>query len=96
MTPKARTALEASIKKWEKVVLGKKDERGTDDCALCKISYDADCKGCPVAKRALTSKCRGTPYGSWRGLFTTEDRYATTAEHRLAAFKMLDFLESLR
>jgi len=58
-------ALEKSIEKWEKIVAGKGEDRGRDDCALCKLFRKESCVGCPVYAKTGHLGCRGTPYVRW-------------------------------
>lgn len=70
MTRKARDALKASIKHWERML---KDPLGgerpySEFCPLChqfqgeKISSELDCKGCPVLSKTGHSYCFRTPW----------------------------------
>lgn len=99
MTPATRKALEGSIRKWERIVIGTGKDLGHRNCALCKMFFDADddetsCKGCPVMTKTGHSHCNGTAYRTY-----TAERSAhgeDSIEARKQAFKELRFLESLR
>lgn len=54
-----------SFKKWDDIV-----ERGgidgkSDDCKLCELYSDHDCKKCPIAIHAELSGCYNTPWRTW-------------------------------
>lgn len=68
MNKEAATALEASIKHWERNVQAETPEDAStaaQDCALCQV-YDpmlgANCIGCPVMRHTGLARCGGTPY----------------------------------
>ena len=95
MTPIALKALKGSIRKWQRIVAGDGHDEGNDNCPLCKVYFDRNCKGCPVAKATGEIQCGGTPYDDdWDGgaIFTG---VADTDERILAAAKELRFLKSL-
>ena len=99
MEPKILTALKGSIDKWQKIIDGKGEDRGGDDCSLCRDIEDS-CDGCPVKKKTGYSQCHGSPYWDWfnhhltrhEGYFQRSNRCSICK--RLAQ-KELDFLKSL-
>jgi hypothetical protein len=64
-------ALKGSIKKWESIIRGKEIDKGTDNCALCKLfcSDDEMCTNngthCPIYDRTTYTGCEGSPYDEW-------------------------------
>lgn len=58
-------ALEGSIEKWYKIWQGEGEDRGTDNCPLCKEFIEAFCKRCPVKKKTGRLYCHSTPYKEW-------------------------------
>jgi len=61
-------ALKDSIKKWEKIVAGEGEDKGTINCPLCWLYYGSDsgtCVGCPVMRKTGLADCKGTPYTNW-------------------------------
>ena len=107
MTPKAKKALEGSIRKWEGIIIGDRGDLGHENCALCKEFHSfADdgeasvCDGCPVMEVTGKVGCGGTPYWRYRkaleARFESAEAYTPNKAERRAAFAMLRFLESLR
>ncbi len=80
--------LRGSVRKWKNIV----DETGTDEgvenCPLCKLYYDKNCKGCPVSIATGKINCDGSPY--W--LFDTDGELY---EHPDLAKAELMFLKAL-
>jgi hypothetical protein len=74
-------ALEGSIKKWESIVAGTGEDKGTDNCPLCIKFYDLEepetednlgdpfrqqiCYGCPISIASGEIGCGNTPYAGW-------------------------------
>ena len=52
MDTKTLTALKGSIAKWEAIVAGTGEDRGTENCPLCAAFYHhpKHCEGCPVER----------------------------------------------
>jgi hypothetical protein len=106
MDRKTLTALLGSIKKWEDIIAGLRIDQGGSNCALCAAFPDAECRGCPVAKKTGQDQCNGTPYDEWR-LALGQGRdlkgtdlyngvgYNLTPEMKKAAEAERDFLISL-
>lgn len=102
MKPQTKEALEGSIRKWERILVGESEDHGPLNCPLCRLfnnnrTPDAKrCVGCPVA--AKTGKeCRGTPYDQWLKVTKNEPHgWAYSNAARRAALSMLRFLEALR
>ena len=57
--------MEASIKKWDRIIAGKRSDSGVVDCPPCRIYYMMACIGCPIARYTGKKFCRGTPYVPW-------------------------------
>lgn len=103
MDKRTAEALEASIKHWQENVVAETPGNAsidTDDCALCKVFFEGDCRGCPIQAATGDEYCWGTPYEEARELFNEwEGRphgVRTRGLWRVAAQKELDFLISLR
>lgn len=65
MRPEVRHALVRSIKHWaknEQVLQSWEPDIGPDDCALCDLFYDWDCRGCPIRIATGLEYCEGSPY----------------------------------
>lgn len=92
-------ALRGSIRKWEAIVAGTREDHGWADCPLCALfhphfneanSYRGNtCAGCPVMARTGLRYCMDTPY--WHYVDATDDEEAMAE----AAKAELDFLKSL-
>ncbi len=78
-------ALRGSITKWERIVVGKEVDRGTDNCPLCRKFFNPDwwkgrnyfCDGCPVRQASGRPNCLGTPYTKWSKAIQSESRKLT-------------------
>ena len=57
--------MEASVRKWNRIIAGKGTDGGILDCPPCRIFYMAVCFGCPIAQYTGKKFCRGAPYGRW-------------------------------
>lgn len=57
--------MEASVRKWERIIAGKSSDGGVIDCPPCRIYYMMFCIGCPIADYTGKKFCRGSPYGRW-------------------------------
>lgn len=82
ITQQAKTALQGSIAKWQKIVLAFElsdqtgeppvyMERGPSDCPLC-IAFrnpcsNHECDGCPIAEDTGVPYCADSPYAEWSG-----------------------------
>ena len=86
MDKRTLTVLKGSIKKWEGIVAGTIEDKGIENCPLCKEFYDDDCEGCPVADRTGQIHCLGSPYEEYC-LGSNSKQQSAQAE--------LDFLRSL-
>ena len=73
LSNRARTALERSIKHWERLLACEtryqfeKEGYGGADCPLCRLynhgdSFYVTCGKCPVRERTGQHACAGTPY----------------------------------
>ena len=98
MDEKTLTALQGSIKKWEKIVSGKGVDRGTENCPLCAV-FLPRCDGCPVKERTGRGFCYGSPYDDFSNTFSDtwgeSIHKADTPKRKRAALKELKFLKSL-
>lgn len=65
MDAKTKRALIGSLKKWEEIIEGKRNDNGWRDCPLCGLFFDDGCSGCPVSEKAGRRQCLGTPYTDW-------------------------------
>jgi hypothetical protein len=59
------TIMEASVRKWEKIIDGKRTDGGVVDCPPCRIFYMLACTGCPIAEHTGKRFCKATPYPAW-------------------------------
>jgi hypothetical protein len=57
--------MEASVRKWERIIDGKGSDGGVLDCPPCRIFYPLVCFGCPIAQYVGKKFCQKTPYGPW-------------------------------
>ena len=96
-------ALEKSIEKWEKIIAGKGEDRGRDDCALCGLfaTEGKRCVGCPVYMKTGERLCKKTPYVEWLKHHVNEHKEFSEAYMvecptcKELAQKELEFLKSL-
>lgn len=91
-------ALLGSIRKWEKIVSGKGEDKEDENCPLCIMFLDDECTGCPV-KLATASGCKDSPYKEWSFHFHIDHRgdskKVICPECKILAIKELKFLISL-
>lgn len=69
MDKRALDALRGSIKKWELIVKGEIEDKGTENCPLCVMfcsEPNFNCAGCPVAEKTGKPGCQMTPYMGFR------------------------------
>ena len=65
MLEATRTALEGSIRKWEKIVAGTGVDMADENCPLCQLFENCqDGEGCPVDNETGDG-CAGSPYDDW-------------------------------
>lgn len=57
--------MEASVRKWERIIAGKRSDGGVLDCPPCRIYYMLVCFGCPIAQHTGRKFCKGSPYIPW-------------------------------
>ena len=57
--------MEASVRKWERIIAGKSSDGGVLDCPPCRIFYLLFCIGCPIAEYTGKKFCKGSPYPDW-------------------------------
>lgn len=58
-------ALGFAMEKWDNIRCGLGVDKGSDNCALCKVFQASGCIGCPVFKDTGKIACTGTPYVDW-------------------------------
>lgn len=59
------TIMEASVRKWNRIIAGKGSDGGVLDCPPCRIFYVLVCIGCPIAAYTGKKFCKGSPYPAW-------------------------------
>lgn len=57
--------MEASVRKWQAIIEGKRADGGVWDCPPCRLFYLLVCIGCPIAKHTGQKFCKGSPYPRW-------------------------------
>jgi hypothetical protein len=57
--------MEASVRKWQRIIDGKGSDSGVLDCPPCRIFYMLVCVGCPIAGYSGKKFCQQTPYIAW-------------------------------
>jgi hypothetical protein len=57
--------MEASVKKWQRIIDGRGSDGGVLDCPPCRIYYMLVCCGCPIAGYTGKKFCKGSPYIPW-------------------------------
>jgi len=80
--------LRGSKRKWERIVAGTGIDLGAENCPLCKLYIEKNCKGCPVSIATNRMNCDGSPYR----LFDTDGEMY---EHPVLAKAELMFLKAL-
>jgi len=88
-------ALNDSIAHWERMANGTYSPDESiygKDCALCSLFLKNNCDGCPVKERTGHISCIGSPWKEAAMNYDGND----TPEFKVAATKMLNFLESLK
>ena len=91
------TALRGSIKKWKDIADGVGEDKGPDNCPLCKkFRLYTWCSACPVFAESGIGGCQGTPYIEWNKIVRyAAPRKATTPEATDAAINEYVYLLSL-
>ena len=96
MDKKAVKALQGSIKKWERIILGTGEDLGRDNCPLCWEYHNQNsCDECPVRQDTGAPLCEGNPYEEWimslrkdflelTGYDWTGEKYVPIGPHSLA------------
>lgn len=109
MDAKTLEALKGSIAKWQAIVDGTGEDRGFNNCPLCRLfgvshyAEEINCRGCPVFEKTGKHVCKGTPYYKWINIFDEIDwqyRYREklivfNTDLLYAALAELEFLKSL-
>lgn len=57
--------MEASVRKWDRIIAGESSDGGVLDCPPCRIFYVLICFGCPIAEYTGYKFCKGSPYPRW-------------------------------
>ena len=57
--------MQASVKKWDRIIAGKGSDGGVLDCPPCRIFYVLICTGCPIAEYTGKKFCQESPYIPW-------------------------------
>lgn len=57
--------MEASVRKWERIIAGRSTDGGVLDCPPCRIFYLLACSGCPIAGYTGKRFCQESPYIAW-------------------------------
>ena len=57
--------MEASVRKWDRIIAGRGSDGGVLDCPPCRIFYVLVCYGCPIAEYTGKKFCKGSPYPAW-------------------------------
>lgn len=91
--------MEASVRKWNRIIAGKGSDGGVIDCPPCKIFYLLVCFGCPIAAYTGKKFCKGTPYGPWYHHQTNEHGYIRRKvycpECKQLATAMRDYMQEI-
>lgn len=100
MNSRTLKALNASIAHWQDNASA--DSPGaakvsSEDCALCSLFFNRDCKGCPVSNFTGATACDGTPYYGAYSLWRQWENRGVNSEDRFrsAAVDMVIFLKAL-
>lgn len=80
MDAKTERALRASVRKWKKIAAGDMGSDGAENCPLCKLFLDNDCRGCPVFQLTRKQWCESTPYDVWQVLPASDTTTADDGE----------------
>lgn len=74
-----RTALIASISRWEKKAQGLEiHETGMQTCPLCGLFIKNECMGCPIYEDTKVPYCVYTPYEDYHRHVWTSDATSDT------------------
>ncbi len=57
--------MQASARKWQRIIEGRRSDGGVVDCPPCRIFYLLACTGCPIAEHVGRRFCKRTPYPDW-------------------------------
>ena len=57
--------MQASVRKWNRIIAGEGSDGGILDCPPCRIYYMLVCTGCPISQYTGKKFCKGSPYGRW-------------------------------
>ena len=99
------TALQISIKKWERNATTEDVEDvtiGPSSCPLCSLFLDLYCRGCPVMKATGLAGCENSPYEGaehayfrWKGAAAKSAADQSKEVFQACARDEGDFLKSL-
>lgn len=93
MSKRGALALGQSIIKWVKIVDGKDQAQGYDNCPLCQLYHvvGASCSPkCPVVIHTGMDNCEATPYAKF--IEVSGDGTVTDRKSKKAAKAVLDHL----
>ena len=93
------TIMEASVRKWNRIIDGKGSDGGVLDCPPCRIFYMLVCTGCPIASYTGKKFCKETPYVAWYRHQNEAHGYmfrkVYCEECRKLAIEMRDFMQTI-
>lgn len=96
LSDEAEKGLLDSIKRWKRLAIGKRLEGesvGPEQCPLCCLYLEEECKGCPIARHMQRQFCAKTPCEKADAMY---DEYGLDSmEFRAAARKELEFLKQV-
>ena len=91
--------MEASVRKWDRIIAGKGGDGGVLDCPPCRIYYVLICIGCPISQYTGKKFCKGSPYIPWYRHQVEEHGKMTRKvfcdECRQLAVDMRDFMQEI-
>jgi hypothetical protein len=98
-------AIDGSIRKWEDILAGRKEDRGTGNCPLCQNyhvtpGFLEPCKNCPVMGDSGAKCCDGTPYKAWKehhdSFHNDLPRTIRCEQCAMLAYKELEYLRGMK
>ena len=91
--------MEASVRKWERIIAGDGADGGVLDCPPCRLFYVLICIGCPISEYTGEKFCKGSPYIAWYRHQVDEHakmrRKIYCEECRRLAIEMRDFMQEI-
>ena len=100
LSKRALNGLSGSIRKWEKIYSGEGIDSGEDNCPLCQLYGNNDCKSCPIFRATKIDCCDDSPFTEWVDHHinthdTVIDLKIECPKCKELAQEELDFLKSL-